>query len=277
MQARALILPLKENYVHARLQLLMPILAIALAACGSSASSAGSTAAPLASPSVGAPGSASGTPTAMPLQAGCSDAAPCNLSAGTWTLEGEFAFIPGMEVTVPDGWRSTEQDLGEFNLWPLDHPADHLLMVKDPAAVTSDGSVQIVPGIPQTAEGLTSNWRDDPNLVVSPSTPTTIAGGIDAITYVITVSPAAQNKDPGCPVHPLCADLFTDPKHWGGGVYGIGAPAAVRLYLATVASGGDSHLLLIGLEGEDEAALERLTQDAAPIIESIRLPSDIAW
>ena len=65
----------------------------------------------------------------MPLLAGCSDGAPCELSAGTWTLTGDYSFILGMEVTVPDGWRSLEQDAGEFTLFPLDHPNDHIFMV----------------------------------------------------------------------------------------------------------------------------------------------------
>jgi len=209
----------------------------------------------------------------MPLRPGCDPPnPPCTLSAGTWVLTGEYSFILGMEFTVPDGWESREQDAGEFNLFPLDHPNDHILMVKDIAAVATDGSLEIFPNVPRTAKGLTKYWRQDPNLVVSPSEATTVAGGTEAITYVITISPDAKFIDRECPVYPLCADLFTDPRYWEG-VYGIGAPAAVRLYLATIRSGSDDHLLVIGLEGEDETALERLTEEAAPIIESIRLPA----
>jgi hypothetical protein len=214
--------------------------------------------------------------TGKSLNVGCSPDAPCKLSAGTWTLTGQFSFIVGMQVTVPDGWQSTEQDAGEFNLWPNDHPNDHLFMVKDIAAVRSDGSMKQVEGVPQTEEGLISFWRQDPNLVVSKSTSTTIGDGIDATAYVITVSRDAKFKDPGCPAYPRCADFFTDPAHWDGGVYGIGAPAAVRLYFAAIGSGADEHLLVIGLEGENPAALERLTKDATPIIDSIRLPSTMA-
>jgi hypothetical protein len=209
------------------------------------------------------------------LKVGCSESSPCRLSAGTWTLTGQFSFILGMKLTVPDGWQSQEQDAGEFNIWPLDHPRDHLFMVRDIAAVRSDGSMEQVAGVAQTEDGLIGFWRRDPNLVVSQPMPTTIANGIDATTYVISVSRKAQFKDPGCPAYPRCADFFTDPAHWDGGVYGIGAPAEVRLYFATIGSGVDEHLLVIGLEGANARALERLTHDTRPIIDSIRMPSTI--
>lgn len=249
------------------------ILALAGCATGGSApsvSSAAPTQAPTADPTPTA------TPEAMALNVGCDPPnQPCVLSAGTWVLSGRFSFILGMELTVPDGWQSLEQDAGEFNLFPLDHPNDHIFMVKDIAAITTDGTLQLVPDVPRTVEGLVEYWQHDPNLVVSSPEATTIADGIEAITFVITVSPDAQFTDPGCPVYPRCADFFTDPRYWDGGGYGIGAPAAVRMYMATIGSGYEHHVFVIGLEGEDEAALERLTAAAAPIIASIRLPDRI--
>jgi hypothetical protein len=148
-------------------------------------------------------------------------------------------------------------------------------MARDIAAVRSDGSMKQVAGVPQTEAGLIAHWRQDPNLVVSEPMSTTIADGMPATSYVISVSHDAKFKDPGCPAYPRCADFFTDPAHWAGGVYGIGAPAVVRLYFATIGSGDNQHLLVIGLEGENPAALNRLTKDAAPIIDSIRMPSVI--
>jgi hypothetical protein len=202
----------------------------------------------------------------------CGERSPCKLSAGTWTLTGKYSFIEGAQITVPDGWESREQDAGEFNLFPLAHPDDHILMVKDIVAVATDGSAGVVTTVPKTIDGLTAYWRSDPNLEVSKSKPATIAGGIPAITYVISVSPHARFADPECPVAPLCADLFTDPRYWEG-VYGFGAPAAVRVYLATIRNGTEDHLFMIGLEGADAAALKRLTRDAAPIIDSLRIPA----
>ena len=44
--------------------------------------------------------------------------------------------------------------------------------------------------------------------------------------------------------------------------------------MATAMNGDEPYLFVVGLEGEDEAALDRLTADAAPIVESIRLPDE---
>ena len=178
-----------------------------------------------------------------------------------------------MELTVPDGWLSREQDAGEFNLWPVGRRDSHLFMVRDISAVHTDGSMALAPGIGRTPEALAAYWQTDPNLDVSPPTATTIAGGVAATTYIVTVSPGAAFTDRGCPAYPRCADMFTDVKHWGGGVYGIGGDAVVRLSFATVGSGSNAHLLVVGLEGDDPAALARLSDAAASIIDSIRLPA----
>ena len=207
------------------------------------------------------------------VPAGCSDANPCALNAGTYMLTGSFAFLPGMTITVSDRWQSREQDAGEFNLWPIGGGDGHILMVRDIAAVRTDGSAKLAVGVPATVEGLTAYWRGDPNVEVSTADSTTIAGNLPATTYVIHVRPDAKYTDAACPAYPRCADLFTDPKHWGGGAFGIGAPEVVRLYLATIGSGANAHLFGIVLDANDDAALDRLTDVAAPIIDSIRLPA----
>ena len=81
----------------------------------------------------------------------------------------------------------------------------------------------------------------------------------------------AEPTSPARDTQPTRDPRLLAAKVWDG-VYGVGAPAAVRLYLATIGSGDDRHLFVVGLEGEDEA-LARLTQDAAPIIASIRVPA----
>src|SRR5439155_14275243 len=86
--------------------------------------------------------------TATPLHADCSASSPCALTAGTWVTAGEYSFIPGLHITVPDGWESQEQNLGEFSLDPLDHPDDRIFLWKDVAAITSDGTARLAPGVP---------------------------------------------------------------------------------------------------------------------------------
>jgi hypothetical protein len=56
---------------------------------------------------------------------------------------------------------------------------------------------------------------------------------------------------------------------------GIGAPEVVRLYLAMVGTGSDTHLFVIALDVPNESELTSSTQVVAPIIASIRLPAVI--
>jgi hypothetical protein len=113
-------------------------------------------------------------------------------------------------------------------------------------------------------------------LVVSTPTETTIAGGIPALTYVIGVSRSARYSNRECPSYPTCANILTDPVHFEPTrFYAIGAPEVVRLYLATVGTATDRQTFVIGLDATDPTELVRLTDVAAPIIASIRLPAVI--
>jgi hypothetical protein len=212
------------------------------------------------------------------LTGSCSDRSPCELTAGTWVTAGEFGFIPGLAITLPDRWSSREADAGELSLVPPDHPDDRMMLWKDVAAVESNGAdPKVLYDVPQTPDGLTASFRQNPDFVVSTPTKTTIAGGIPALTYVIGVSRSARYSDRDCPSAPMCANILKDPSHWGPGSYNIGAPEVVRLYLATVGNVGDRHLFVIALDATDAVELVRLTDVAAPIIASIRLPAVIGY
>jgi hypothetical protein len=211
------------------------------------------------------------------LTASCSDSSPCVLAAGTWVTAGDNAFIPGLAVTLPDGWSSHGVEIGELDLIPTDHPADAIFLWKDVAAIESNGETpKVLNDVPRTPEGLTASFRKNPDLVVSTPTETTIAGGIPALTYVIGVSPSAAYTSRGCPSYPTCANILTDPVHFEPDrFYAIGAPGVVRLYLATVGTATDRHTFVIGLDATDPTELERFSVVAAPIIASIRLPAII--
>jgi hypothetical protein len=211
------------------------------------------------------------------LHAGCSEDRPCLLHAGTWTLADDGAFLRGLAISLPDGWSSVAQNAGEFKLIPVAQPDDWLFMWRDVVAITNDGTGRIVPNVPSTPEGLTTFFRSDPDLTVSTPVTTTIAGGIPAVTYVVGVSASATSPDKGCPNPPHCVDFLKDPVHWGPDVYGIGAPEVVRLYLATIGTGSNTHLLVIALDSPNATELERFSQIADPIIARIRLPSVIAF
>ena len=209
------------------------------------------------------------------LTTDCFDNSPCVLAAGTWVTFGDNAFVPGMAITVPDGWTSPTANAGELKLIPSDHPDDAVFIWEDVAAIESNGGTpKILSGVPRTADGLTASFRKNPDFVVSTPAKTTIGDGITALTYVIGVSKAARYTSLDCPSHPACANILRDPVHWGPtDFYAIGAPEVVRLYLATVGVASDRHLLVIGLDATDPVELERLTAVAAEIIASIRLPA----
>ena len=46
----------------------------------------------------------------------CGPPGPAEFTAGTYQTYGRWAFLPGLTMFMPDGWKSTEQDAGEFNL-----------------------------------------------------------------------------------------------------------------------------------------------------------------
>ena len=249
----------------------------AASATPAATSSASPRAAPSATP-IPSPSAAPSQATANHLTASCSDNSPCALAAGTWVTFGGNAFIPGMAVTVPDGWSSPAANAGELKLVPADHPNDAVFIWEDVAAIESNGDTpKVLNGVPRTPEGLTASFRKNPDFVVSTPTKTTIGDGIPALTYVIGISKAARYTSLDCPSHPACANILKDPAHWGPtDFYAIGAPEVVRLYLATIGTASDRHMLVIGLDATDPAELERLTAAATPIIASIRLPAVIA-
>jgi hypothetical protein len=258
----------------------MALVAMLVGACGSSpAASAVSPSPTPATPAsivaTGVSSAPSGNATNQ-LTNRCSDNSPCTLSAGTWTTVGESSFIPGLSITVPDGWSSHEADALELKLIPLDHPDDAIFFWKDVVAIESNGETpKVLTGVPGTPEGLTASFRQNPDFVVSTPTKTKIAGDVPALTYTLGVSPSAAYTSHGCPSYPTCANILKDPVHGGSYFYAIGAPEVVRLYLATVGTGTNKHTLVISLDATDPVELKRLTLVAAPLISSVRLPAVI--
>ena len=259
----------------------LAVLSVLVGACSSVITSTGPSSSAEATHSPTAP-AASGTRSAAPspalanrLTTHCSETTPCSLAAGTWTTGGAYAFIPGMSITVPAGWSSREANAGELKLVPTEQPDDAIFLWKDVVAIESrPANPAVLPGVPGTPDGLTASFRKNPDFVSTP-TSTTIAGDVPALTYTLAVSPTAAYASRGCPSYPTCANILKDPVHWTTDFYAIGAPAIIRLYLATVGSGTDRHTLVISLDATDPAALERLTVSAAPIIAGLRLPAVI--
>ena len=82
------------------------------------------------------------------------------------------------------------------------------------------------------------------------------------------MSPKARYGDAGCPADPRCADLFA----LGGDYYGIGGREEVRLFLAESAAYPGA-AFIVALEAPDHDALTHLTEIAAPVIDSMQMPT----
>ena len=80
---------------------------------------------------------------------------PCQFTAGTYQTYGRWAFLPGLTMYIPDGWNSTEQDAGEFNLLNPDFPdGSGLFFWRDVIPVEPDGTH--ITTVPSTVAGITS-------------------------------------------------------------------------------------------------------------------------
>jgi hypothetical protein len=251
--------------------LVVPLtLAVAASACGSSTP-------PLTTPSDAASLGHSPTPSTFALPQGCTDAVPCVVTAGHYTLS-EVGVVPGLSLTVPSaGWRSTEQDQGELNLIPSDRPNDRLFVWDDLNAVKSTGAghgTTVLSHVGTTAQALISWITTNPDLlVVSTPAPATIGAGIASTSLVVGVSQTAQYGDPACPTNPRCADLFTNRAYWGTNSYGIGGPEVVHLYFIPITLTGASQTLFVALDAADTTDLAHLAAEAAPILDTIHLPA----
>ena len=150
---------------------------------------------------------------------------------------------PWMELHG-SGWlaEDLEQDAGEIDVSGRSTAARTICSwsrTRLPSPPT--GPLRCVAGSTRLAEGLASVWRQDPNLVVSPSTPTTIADGIDAIYPTrYRISPQQHDSRTGMPSLSAMRRPFHDPESTEVAASTASVlPRPSQLYLfATIASGG---------------------------------------
>ena len=177
------------------------------------------------------------------------------------------AIVPGLHITIPGGWSSTENDAGELNLIPASSPDDRVFVWTDMSAVKSTGQghgVTVLDKVGRSADSVLS-WVDhNPDLKVSKASGRTIAG-LAMTARVISASPSARYGDPGCPSNPTCADLFTRAGLWGSNFYGVGGTEQVLVYFGSLPT-GKSFMVALDSAGE----LKQLMAQAAPIIASLR-------
>ena len=171
---------------------------------------------------------------------------------------------------VPDGWNSTEQDAGEFNLQNPDFPdGSGLFFWRDVIPVEPDGS-HVMTARP-TVAGMTDWLRADHQLVVTTPMKVVIGKGLATTTFVVEVADGAVNKVPECAaVKATCFPILTDPGHWDG-TWNVASTESSRYYLATIGPVSNRHLLVVALVARADPAAEllRFEKAVAPILDSL--------
>jgi hypothetical protein len=181
---------------------------------------------------------------------------------------------------VPDGWKSTEQDAGEFNLLNPDFPDSGVFFWRDMIPVEPDGTV--LTDVPSTVAGITDWFTANAQLVVTDPVDVIIGKGVKTTMFVVDVADGAVNLDPFCdekPTKPACFPILTDPAHWDG-AWWVASTHRTRYYLATIGPATDPHLLLVAVVGstmdpgphvaaDPAAELLRFEKVVAPILDSL--------
>jgi len=197
----------------------------------------------------------------------CSPSGPCRFTAGTYQTYGRWAFLPGLTMYVPDGWNSTEQDAGEFNLQNPDFPdGSGLFYWRDVIPVEPDGSHVMT--VPSTVAGMTDWLRADHQLVVTAPMKVVIGKGLATTTFVVEVADGAVNKAPECAaIKATCFPILTDPGHWDG-AWVVASTESSRYYLATIGPVSNRHLLMVAVVTQTSERL-RFEKAVAPILDSL--------
>jgi len=192
------------------------------------------------------------------------------------------AFLPGMTVTLPDdGWWSSHDSPGEFNVRLIAHPGAAVFFWIDPIPVKDH---LVVAGVPNTPVGILTWMRGNDYLVISApfgvSAPTGVSilgGGITALSVRAHVTDLAPPEGPACLGGP-CVDYFRFRDRQAYITYGTGLGEPVRLYLATIGSGSSTHMLLVSVDEQtesDPAVFSLLQAGADKILLTLHLPSKV--
>jgi hypothetical protein len=198
------------------------------------------------------------------------------VAAGTYTTDGN-GFFPGMAITIPEGWSTTETDDGELSLHPDDRSGDALLLWKDMAAVVTNNRTGTVghplPEVAQTASALIS-WlttTSDFAILAKPKS-ATVGNGVKGDQLTLTTSATANFAWDDCPDNPHCVAIVTDPARWGDNFFAIGGKEVARIFVATLPYPA-KHTFFVVLDAVNPADLATFATEAQPIIDSLGLPA----
>jgi hypothetical protein len=214
-----------------RRRLALPLLAVALAACGSSS--------PTAAP-------------ASPL--------PSALPAGTYTSQ---SFQPAVTFTLPDGWTKPVDSASYLELRPVGSDVTGIFLFRDAQAMSQD------PGCPDTPEpgvGATSSelaaWiRERPGLLVSEPRLASV-GGLSGTGLDLGIASGWSESCPfanGIPTVPL----IVSPE--AGYRWVIAGGERLRLFILDVPGGGT---VIVDIDDFEGTSIDALIAQATPIVNS---------
>jgi hypothetical protein len=192
--------------------------------------------------------------------------------------ESDESFLPGVELTVPDGWLMEESDWGELKLIPAAAASSAFNLWHDVSPThtnNQDGKAgQVIHGADESAEGIISWLTSTPDIeILDGPEDVTIGNGIDGQQLTLTTSETADFADPGCPDNPRCVALFHDNHHWAlEDFYAIGGDEVARIFIAPVHFPEGDHTFFVVLDAPNEDALRTLAEESQPILDSLQLP-----
>jgi hypothetical protein len=216
-------------------------------------------------------------PLALPI---IHDTSARAIAAGTYVTadSGGLAMLPGLTLSIPAGWTTTEADVGEISLHPVNLDDESVLIWEDVAAVVTNDRAGTVgtplPGVGTKAADLIA-WlttTKDFEIFEKPAA-TTIGAGINGTQLALTTSKTANFGSSDCPSNPRCSAIFTDPAHWGSNFFAIGGDEVARIFIAQITDSHGQHTFLVTLDAPDTATLAKLATAAQPILDSLVLPA----
>ena len=263
----------------------LSLLALALPGCASgesepssaatSSGTSGPSASAVATATTSSSSATSSGPMELPVQ---HEGTSKEVNPGTYITTKPDGFFPGLTLTIPAGWSTTEADSGEIALHPADRQDDAILLWKDMVPVVTNnrsGKVgQPLKGVGTTADALVK-WltsTSDFAILDKPKT-ATVGDGVKGTQLTLTTSDRANFGWDDCPDNPRCAAILKDPRHWGGNFYAIGGAEVSRIFVTTLHYPDGDHTFFVTLDAVSADDLAAFADEAQPIIDSLRLPA----
>ncbi len=174
-----------------------------------------------------------------------------------------------MSYTVPAGWMNDNDDPESYSLRRQGSEGWNGIFMNTMSVISKSDSPcwdEADPSVPRTAIAMADALSARAGLVVTDRQPVTI-GAYQGVRLDLAQAPG---RTATCPTDPsaVFVPLFTDSDPGEGYTWQIGPTERMRLYLIDV---GDQRVLLVDVNGEDEAKFQAILPEAIGIVESIQL------